>query len=96
MFNLCQIPYEYPDPDKNHPPKSTPQKSPKEVGSGEERRLFTVEELAEYLNISEEMVYKLNKTKKIPVIMLGAAIRFDRKAIDQWIGQNTTRGGFLS
>lgn len=57
----------------------------------EQKRLFmtdkwlTPKELAKYLKISLDMVYKLTQQSKIPVSKVGTLLRFDRDEIDQWV-----------
>ncbi len=46
---------------------------------------LTARELAQYLKISLDMVYKLTQQGKIPVSKVGTLLRFDREEIDQWV-----------
>lgn len=46
---------------------------------------LTVRELAQYLKISVDLVYKLTQQGKIPVSKVGNLLRFDREEIDAWV-----------
>jgi len=56
----------------------------------EEDKLFTPEELAYYLGVSKDWVYKDAK-KLMPHVKLGANLRFRKKDVDQWLTENTNR-----
>lgn len=47
--------------------------------------IMTVKELADYLKIAEKTAYRFALEKKIPGFKVGAAWRFRRKEIDEWI-----------
>ena len=47
--------------------------------------IITVKELAEYLKIAEKTAYRFVLEKKIPGFKVGAAWRFRKKEIDNWI-----------
>lgn len=46
------------------------------------RKLMTVEELADYLRLSERTIYRLLKEGYIPGIKVGARWRFNQEVID--------------
>jgi excisionase family DNA binding protein len=46
---------------------------------------LTVKELAEYLKLSTDLVYKFAQRGKIPVSKIGNQWRFDREEIDAWV-----------
>ncbi|MDE0404396.1 MAG: helix-turn-helix domain-containing protein [Nitrospira sp.] len=46
---------------------------------------LTVKEVAEYLKISTDLVYKFAQRGKIPVSKVGNQWRFDREEIDAWV-----------
>lgn len=52
-----------------------------------ERTTLTVVELAEYLGVSKDLVYKLVREKRLPVIRLGTRLLFKRDTIDRFIGE---------
>ena len=60
------------------------------IKHSEEDKLFTPEELATYLNVSKDWIYKDGK-KLIPYVKLGANLRFRKKDVDQWLDKNTNR-----
>ena len=63
--------------------KVTAEAQPK---SDKELRVLTVRELAGYLRVHQTTVYRLLKEKKLPAFRVGADWRFNREAIDQWMG----------
>ena len=46
---------------------------------------MTVKELADYLKIAEKTAYRFALEKKIPGFKVGAAWRFRKSEIDNWI-----------
>jgi len=46
---------------------------------------LTVKEVAEYLKLSTDLVYKFAQQGKIPVSKIGNQWRFDREEIDTWV-----------
>ncbi len=46
---------------------------------------LTVKQVAEYLQLSTMMVYKLAQRGEIPAAKIGSAWRFDRDEIDAWL-----------
>ncbi len=54
-----------------------------------DKRLFKVEEAAQYLGIEVDTVYKKSRMREIPSVKVGRALRFDVKALDLYIEQNT-------
>lgn len=46
---------------------------------------LTVKQIAEYLQVSEEKIYKLCQRRKMPASKLGGQWRFDKNEIDQWL-----------
>jgi len=51
------------------------------------KRLLNTKEAAGYLAMTETALYQLVHRKRIPVVRLGRALRFDLKALDVWIEQ---------
>ena len=49
--------------------------------------LMTIEQAAEYLQLSRETLYKYAQTSKMPAVKVGRHWRFSRQAIDAWINQ---------
>jgi excisionase family DNA binding protein len=52
--------------------------------------LMTVDELAEYLGVTRDTVYRKVKTGEIPSIRIGRLLRFPKKVIEDWLWQKTT------
>jgi len=46
---------------------------------------MTVKELAEYLKLSEVMIYKLAQKGEVPASKIGSAWRFNQAEIDSWM-----------
>ena len=44
-----------------------------------------VKEVAEYLNFSSDLIYRLGQQGKIPVSKVGSRWRFQREIIDRWM-----------
>lgn len=49
---------------------------------------LTVPELAKYLKVSKETVYRWLESKTVPCYRLGKLWRFKRDEIDQWVIKN--------
>jgi len=49
--------------------------------------LMDVMETARYLNIGRSKVYEMAKEGMLPHLRVGASLRFDRDALDEWIRQ---------
>ena len=46
---------------------------------------FTVKEVAEYLGVSVDSIYKMVRERQIPHFRVRRTILFSKKAIDEWI-----------
>ena len=55
-------------------------------------RIMTVGEVAAYLRIPRSSVYKLAQEGRIPCQKVGRHWRFDREAIDRWVGGSAPPG----
>src|SRR4051812_1835148 len=53
--------------------------------------LLTVEELAKYLKIKPDTIYKKVRKGELPAIKLGKLVRFPKELIDQWISDQATK-----
>ena len=53
------------------------------------RRLLNVREAAQYLGLEVDTVYKKSRLREIPCVKVGRALRFDVKALEQYIEQHT-------
>lgn len=47
--------------------------------------LMTVEELAKYLKIKPDTIYKKVRKGELPAVKLGKLLRFPKELIDQWV-----------
>jgi excisionase family DNA binding protein len=50
--------------------------------------LMTLEEVAAYLRLSKDTVYRLSHGGRIPASKVGNQWRFQRKDVDAWIEKN--------
>ena len=51
----------------------------------EEKRFLNVQELIDYIHMSESYVYKMVSKQSIPHIKLGTRTLFERSQIDNWV-----------
>lgn len=51
---------------------------------------MTVKEVAEYLNLSRDMIYRLAQQGTIPVSRVGNRWRFKKEKIDQWMEEQAS------
>jgi len=54
---------------------------------------MTVKDVAEYLQVSEESIYKLAQRRKIPASKILSQWRFDVHEIDAWVRQQKPTNG---
>jgi excisionase family DNA binding protein len=54
------------------------------------RRIITVAEIAEYLNVHRNTIYRLVGKGQIPFFKIGIDYRFDRNVIDKWMTDRTS------
>ena len=50
-------------------------------------KLLTLPDLASYLQMSKEKLYRMAKAGKIPASKLGGSWRFKKTRVDSWIDQ---------
>jgi excisionase family DNA binding protein len=55
--------------------------------------IMTTKELAEYLKLHEITICKYAAEGKIAAIRIGRVWRFDKEAIDAWIGSGQNKSG---
>lgn len=48
-------------------------------------RWLTIEQIADYLQVSKEKMYKLCQRGKMPASKVGGQWRFDVKEVDAWV-----------
>jgi len=51
-------------------------------------RALTAEELAEMLTVSRITIFKQAKAGRIPSFRIGTCVRFDPRAVAQWLRRN--------
>ena len=56
-------------------------------------QLITLEEVANYLRVTEKTIYRLLDKRGIPATRVGHQWRFDKAAIDTWLNQSSTEAG---
>ena len=54
--------------------------------------IMTTKELAKYLRLHQITICKFAAEGKIPAVRVGKVWRFDREAIDKWIGKGQSKG----
>ena len=47
--------------------------------------VLTVSEVAEYLRVNPQTVYRKAKAGELPVVRIGRAIRFRREELEEWM-----------
>jgi len=52
---------------------------------------LTVKEVAQYLKLSTDLIYKLAQKGRIPASKVGTAWRFKKEKIDRWMDANEKR-----
>ena len=63
---------------------------PKSISEkNDEFTILTVQEVAEYLRMSEAKVYRLVKEGRLPVVRIGKTWRFRKDLLDDWLSQCT-------
>ena len=55
-------------------------------------RWMTVQEVADYLHVSHDLIYRLAQKGKIPASKVGGRWRFKRELIDQWMAAQSASG----
>lgn len=53
--------------------------------------LMTVEELAKYLKIKPDTIYKKVRRGELPAVKLGKLLRFPKELIDQWVADQSAK-----
>jgi excisionase family DNA binding protein len=55
--------------------------------SGNDHEILTLEEVAHYLRLKPQTIYKWAQEKRIPAAKLGKEWRFRRSVIDRWLDE---------
>jgi excisionase family DNA binding protein len=56
-----------------------------ERGPASDHEIMTIEEVAHYLRLKPQTIYKWAQEKRIPAAKLGKEWRFRRSVIDSWV-----------
>lgn len=51
--------------------------------------IWTVEDVAKYLRISQAKVYRLVKEQRLPVVRIGKTWRFRKDLLDDWLSKSS-------
>ena len=55
-----------------------------------QNEVMTVSEVADYLRLNPQTVYRKAKAGELPALRIGRAIRFRRAELEQWMRSSTT------
>ena len=55
------------------------------VSASMQHRWMTLQEVADYLQLSKDLIYRLAQGGKIPASKVGSRWRFRRERIDRWM-----------
>ena len=56
-----------------------------EPGGPPDHEILTLEEVADYLRLKPQTIYKWAQEKRIPAVKLGKEWRFRRSVLDRWL-----------
>jgi len=56
------------------------------------KRVMTVQEVAQYLRLSQAKVYRLAQAGEIPAMRIGKSWRFRKDLIDEWFDKRVKKG----
>ena len=57
------------------------------MGAEDSNDVMKVQEVSEYLRLSESTIYKLAQEGRLPGRKVGGTWRFSREGLDQWLRQ---------
>ncbi|MBI3615048.1 MAG: helix-turn-helix domain-containing protein [Candidatus Omnitrophica bacterium] len=55
-----------------------------------QKEVMTVSEVAEYLRVNPQTVYRKAKVGELPAVRIGRAIRFRRSELDAWMKESSS------
>jgi excisionase family DNA binding protein len=61
------------------------------LGDSRDKRVYSVEEIAEILYISKGSAYELIKSGAFHIVRIGAAIRVSKKSFDEWLDRQGSK-----
>jgi len=53
--------------------------------------VLTIKQLAKYLQMNEQTLYRMVKRGKVPVCRIGGSLRFPIELINKWLGEIAKR-----
>ena len=53
------------------------------------RQLLNIKEVADYTGLAPDTLYTMVSKRQIPYVKLGRLLKFDPRAIDAWITENS-------
>lgn len=62
------------------------------AGQNEPEKLLTMDDLAEYFQVSKKTIYRLVKQKQIPAVRIARQVRFRKEDIDNWLERKASEG----
>lgn len=62
------------------------------TSSADEGEILTLRQVAEFLKVTDQTIYRLAAAKKIPAFKIGGTWRFSKAEITEWIQQQTQGG----
>ncbi len=65
---------------------------PSREPAGADHEILTLEEVAHYLRLKPQTIYKWAQEKRIPAVKLGKEWRFRRSVIDRWLDDQMLGG----
>ena len=66
------------------------------VSTDMQHRWMTLQEVAEYLQLSKDLIYRLAQSGKIPASKVGSRWRFRRERVDSWMEDMAVDAGTQS
>ena len=63
-----------------------------DANRGNQGRVLTVNELADFLRVHRSTVYRLLKTKSLPAFRVGSDWRFNSETVNEWMNRKQGRG----
>jgi excisionase family DNA binding protein len=64
-----------------------------DTNASREHEILTLEEVALYLRLRPQTIYKWAQEKRIPAVKLGKEWRFRKSILDRWIDEQIEGGG---
>lgn len=56
------------------------------------RQTMTVQETAEFLGVSRDLIYNMVKTGELPAVRIGRRILFRNEALERWLRTQEMKG----